>query len=66
MKEQEKILHNSFIKPDEYSRIQHTIIESDFYTSHPSPSRIDRFSAEIGNYLKQRRKLDVGLGGDKV
>ena len=34
-------------------RIDCTITEADFYTSHPNPYRIDYISSDIGRYLKR-------------
>ena len=64
MKDREKILHNNFIKPNEYPRILHTVVEADFNTNHPNPYRIDRIASEIQGYLKQRNKLGIQSGGD--
>ena len=66
MNRQEREMFCKFINTDEYSRISHIIVEEDFCTSHPNPFRIDRFAGEINGYLKQRRKLAVQAGGDKV
>lgn len=43
------------IEPYEYCRIDHTITEADFNTTHPNPYRIDYTIRDINRYLRYKK-----------
>ena len=50
------MVDKALISPDEYSRINCAIVESDFSTNYPSQSRIERTAREINEYLNYKRR----------
>lgn len=50
------MIDKALISPDEYCRINCTIVESDFSTNYPSQSRIERTVKEINEYLNYKRR----------